>query len=101
MKWLAQQLVRKDMAASRCATRPDLPWTANMQPNQATLFRMREVCAGCLVQDRCARIGVDALGGMYAGVWLPWKDEKGFPGVRTARGELRGRVAALSDEMAT
>jgi hypothetical protein len=87
---------RAGMEDSRCKQRSDLPWTANAQPEHRTLFRMQEVCAGCPVQDRCAVIGLDALGGMYAGVWLPWKGEKGSPGVRTARSRLRDRVDAMA-----
>lgn len=96
VKWLAQQLVVDEMREARCQQRPELPWTADSEPSNRVKLLMRECCAGCPVIDRCAEMGVGALGGMYAGVWLPWKGDKGASGVRTARSVLRARVAMVS-----
>lgn len=101
LKWMTRQLITHladdRMRRARCKLFPDLPWTSDTQPARPVLRRMEECCAGCPVRDHCGEIGVHALGGMYAGVWLPWKTDKGIPGVRTARGVLRARVGAQSD----
>lgn len=96
LKWVAEHLTKAltddEMLKAVCKQRPELPWTADVKPAQPNLRHMESCCSECPVFNRCAVMGVDALGGMYAGVWLPWKDEKGSPGVRTARREIRVRA---------
>lgn len=67
-----QGLIRSDWMDHAICT-PDVAWTADFQPDEATLSRLGAVCAVCPVIAECASYALDyrCETGMYAGVWLP------------------------------
>lgn len=81
---------------ANCGAWRNLPWTDEQQPDPSTLEEMRSICDGCPVIRRCAQDaleahhGLGADGGMYAGVWLPWRTHR--PGRRAGDARLHARV---------
>jgi hypothetical protein len=70
----------KRLNGALCRQRQDLPFTADEEPDAAHLAAMRDVCLACPVRIACAELALDrdapALGGFYAGIWIPWKTDK-------------------------
>jgi len=58
---------------ANCAQRFDLPWTSDKRPSFDEQQVMAGVCSDCPVIAKCARRGLGAVGGFYAGVWIPWQ----------------------------
>lgn len=85
-KWYSQWSPRLEGAL--CRDRPDLPWTPDEAPEVTEFLAMRDVCLNCPVRIACANCALDrkvpAQGGMYAGVWLPWRTYNGRPGRGTS-----------------
>lgn len=79
---------------------PDAAWTADYEPDVATLDRLGAICAACPVTAACATYALDyrCETGMYAGVWLPsagkytWASRKGNQNWVRARRALRHKA---------
>lgn len=77
-----------------CKLSQELPWIGNSRPAAQEFMEMRVICHSCPCRAACASYALDpqvpALGGMYAGVWIPWKGEgTNWAG---ARAELRHQL---------
>ncbi len=60
------------------ASAPEL-WTPDRQPARAVRKSMEGLCQRCSVRRQCATdaIRAQAEGGLFAGVWLPDRGERG------------------------
>lgn len=80
------------LRGAACRDRKDLGWIADDKPPTAEFREMREVCFSCPVRLACAEFVLDpesrVYGGMYAGVWVPWR------GQNVDRPATRGHTAA-------
>lgn len=64
----------------RAACTPDPAWTADITPAHHVLARLAAICATCPVSRECAAYALstpDVDCGMYGGVWLPHRHDKG------------------------
>ena len=75
---------------AKCCEAQHLPWTNDYEPTEQALDEMSSICAECPLLMSCAQFALtEAVGGFYAGVWLPWKTQREAAHRRTARGMLR------------
>lgn len=88
------------MVKAKCSGRLDLPWIADRCPVPADLTAMHQVCMSqCPVLRECAQYALrasGAVGGFYAGVWLPWITYDAGPELRLARERGRRRLRVLA-----
>lgn len=101
-KGWAQQWQRR-LHGAACRGRADLGWIEEGPPSRQEFEAMREVCWGCPVRRACAEFVLDpdsgVQGGMYAGVWVPWRGQN--EDRAATRGHTRGRheIKALMDRL--
>lgn len=94
---------RRQLAGALCQHRMDLGWIANEPPRRGEFLAMRDICLACPVRRACAEFVMDpdskVHGGMYAGVWIPWRgNNDGRPAARShtsARHEIRDLLNRL------
>lgn len=65
------------LSGALCRINPSVAWTQDGLPSDDDMAWMSEICERCPVREACAEYALDpavrALGGMYAGVWIPWR----------------------------
>jgi hypothetical protein len=84
---------------ANCRGRHDLPWTPNFRPSFEDQRAMADVCSDCPVMAKCAQRGLGAVGGFYAGVWIPWKTlTPDTDDTRAIRIHGRRKLKVLADE---
>ena len=84
-------------AGARCPDRLDLPWIADTTPTDDEHRQMTAICNTCPIIIDCALFALDAKGGFFAGIWLPWDPPTTAAlreNRRTARTALRQKVRA-------
>jgi len=85
-------------AGAECLGRHDLPWTSDTTPESVDRRAMATLCSGCPKLIDCAAAALNAKGGFYAGVWIPW-DKSTSPAMiddrRIARATLRQKARGL------
>lgn len=75
---------------AKCCKAQHLPWTDDYAPTKQALDEMSSICAECPLLMSCAEFALtEAVGGFYAGVWLPWKTHREAGHRRSARALLR------------
>ena len=75
---------------AKCCKAQHLPWTDDYAPTKQALDEMSSICAECPLLVSCAEFALtEAVGGFYAGVWLPWKTHREARHRRSARALLR------------
>lgn len=75
---------------AKCCKAQHLPWTDDYAPTEEAFNEMSAICAECPLLMSCAQFALtEAVGGFYAGVWLPWKTPREAVRRRAARGLLR------------
>ena len=75
---------------AKCCEAQHLPWTDDYKPAKPALDEMSSICAECPITVSCARFALkEAVGGFYAGVWLPWNTRREAVHRRAARVQLR------------
>jgi hypothetical protein len=75
---------------AKCCKAQHLPWTDDHAPAKRAFDEMSAICAECPLLMQCAEFALtEAVGGFYAGVWLPWKTPREAVHRRAARVLLR------------
>lgn len=83
-------VARNRWDGAKCCGAQHLPWTDDCRPTQQALDEMSSICAECPLLMPCAQFALtEAVGGFYAGVWLPWKTQREAVHRRAARVMLR------------
>ena len=81
---------------AKCCKAQHLPWTDDYAPAQQALDEMSSICAECPLLLSCAEFALtEAVGGFYAGVWLPWKTQREAGHRRAARVRLRRNLVKV------
>jgi hypothetical protein len=86
--WFRQHGIddRPWVRSARCGGHKDLPWISDTAPTPVETLRMAAICNDCPVILQCAGYGLEAPGGFYAGVWIPWRQAGNEPsGTRELR----------------
>lgn len=76
-------------------------WTPNRQPVRAVRKSMESLCHRCPVLRRCAddALTAQAEGGLFAGVWMPERGDRGKWDEAAARLRvIAGRSSQLEEE---